>query len=277
MNRQRVFFALLPFLLGSIALGMGCGSTTEDEHVFDDPDTYAKYGKQALQKEKPNLDQAIRYYQDALELDPEHFDSLIGLGDALMYRALSMYQQNLKNQANADENQNQPGNKQDQTPYDPQKISETMRQAWKSYQTARKLRPESPVPYYKLGRFYYEFKTRGPNDLPKGITYLKKALNKVNNQENQKKKPPAIKGKILYYLGYSIYYNQHRKSSEKRNFTDVQNYLHKYLRFYSSRDVKPPDEGSVEKLLMRLEEDSTQTNESGSNPASRDAGSNSNS
>lgn len=266
MKRAGTFFSLL------VVLGLltGCGMTTDDEHVFDDPDTYARYARQALQKDQPNLDQAIRLYRNALDLDPEHFNALIGLGDALMYRALALYQSRRKSAQSGKTNggdATKGGNRGEQRDVSPEQVSKTMKQSWGRYQQAAEVRPESPVPDYKKGRFIFEFKSRDPKSLDEGVRLLKRARSRVN-----KKEKPALHGKILYYLGLSEVFNQYRKPADQRDFRRARNVLHAYLDFYTSNGRKPPHESKVEDLLMRISETQGETHESGTDSQARNAG-----
>jgi len=246
---KRTFIGCLIVLLAVGGWSCGIGETEGDDNVFEDPDIYADYGRQALRR--PNLDQAIHYYNNALELDPEHFPSLIGIGDALMYKALKVYG-SIHNDSSAKGNEKTKqasrsgGERRGETPSDT--VSIYLRKAWNSYQKARSVQPDSPVPYYKLGRLIFEFKTRGPEDLEHGIDLLKTAREKVADTTDT-----ALQGKILFYLGMSAYYNQYRKSPGKRRFSTARAVLMRYLKLYGNQDTKPPREKTVEEFLMRID------------------------
>ncbi len=258
------------FLIVVVLLIPACQSGS-DERVFDDPEEYVQIGNQYLRAR--NLNAAAKQFKYALDLDKNHYEALIGLGDALMYRAkaLAEAQRNEQDSSTAEEDAGESENadppsrgNRGSTPGDssisPEKqIRKDLNRARNVYIRARKQREESAVPYYKLGRMLYMFRDRYSEGISKARQLLQKAL-----QRTSKSKNPFLRAKILYYLGNTVLYIVEQDPPETRDYSQVVSYFDRYLDIFDNQNTEAPRRAEVERLLMQIEDFQEEQNESSS-------------
>jgi cytochrome c-type biogenesis protein CcmH/NrfG len=271
-------------LIGCLMAVLACESGPE--RAFDDPDEYVRYGNAYLRRETPRFMQAAKQFKYALDLDADHFDALIGLGDALMFRAKALSVAKSKREEASSGNQQgdrEPSGPQASppSPADGQvpgegrprprdqeqgksleeRISSLLGQATTAYKKARKTRPESAIPYYKYARLIYMFRDRDPQEVTRSRRLLNEALDRATEQNN-----PQLRAKVLFYLGNATLYIEQLKPAGEQDYSEVTSYFNRYLDIFDERDIQAPRRAEVENLLMQIEDYQEEQNESGSNP-----------
>ncbi len=277
---MKIRWILIGFLVAVLACESG------PNRAFDEPEEYVKYGNAHLRQEKPNFTEAARQFKFALDLDEDHFDALIGLGDALMYRAKALSAVQSKRETSSSggqggENREGDSEARPPTPADAQvpgqgqpsrpdqeggeslekRIRRLLGQATTAYKKARKARPDSAIPYYKYARLIYMFRERDPREVTRARRLLKQALDRVSTQNN-----PRLRAKILFYLGNATLYTEQLKPAGEQDYSEVTSLFNRYLDIFDERDIRAPRRAEVENLLMQIEDYQEEQNESGSNP-----------